>query len=152
MENPPFVKFLSEDGKHYTTLCLSYINIEVLNHRHIIRTPLYRRMAGHWALFSKELDGKLVVDKLLDEYDHVSIHQHLNDRELVECTEEEWREDNAGWIPKNWGEYEQVKMRWEGKWGGYDNRPFIRAREINRKWKEEQEALEALEEKRGVNE
>lgn len=52
----------------------------------------YFRDAGHWAVEFEEKDGKLVAKT-----DHPYLG-HANGVELIECTEEEWRNDNRGYV------------------------------------------------------
>lgn len=53
----------------------------------------YWRHAGHWEVRARWRDGKLVC--ACDEDDCMA---HANGTELVECTAEEWAQDNKGYL------------------------------------------------------
>ena len=56
-------------------------------------TQHYWRDAGAWGLLAKVEVGKLVVDGK-------GATKHLDGEELVACTQEEWEEDNDGYLPR----------------------------------------------------
>jgi len=69
-------KFVRMGGKNGTALRL--------------RNDTYYRDGGAWDVGYKFFKGKLYSSS------HVS---SVNEKELVECTEEEWREDNGSYAP-----------------------------------------------------
>ena len=67
--------------------------------RRMGNTTRYYRHAGDWSVESTIVNGEIVA---------LSTVHALNGRLLTECTEQEWREDNGGYVdpPRrvDWGD------------------------------------------------
>lgn len=70
-----------------------------------IGNSTYHRDAGLWNVYAQWQNNKLLCssstmqDSRFDDNDK-NIH-HIYDTELIECTMEEWMQDNEGYLPNN---------------------------------------------------
>jgi hypothetical protein len=59
----------------------------------------YWREAGYWGLSVKEDEnGNLVGNNIYDQHNQKMSFKHLKGAPIIECTREEWAEDNQGYI------------------------------------------------------